>query len=58
MNTSRSSLTVPRTPLSRGPVTTLSLHKTTTARHFGFNAGDWLVFLLGLALACSLVMLI
>jgi hypothetical protein len=40
------------------PVTTLFLHKTTTTRHFGFNAGDWLVFLLGLALACSLVMLI
>ncbi len=58
MNTNRPSLTVLRTPIWRPPATTLFFHKTTTTRHFGFNAGDWLVFLLGLALACSLVMLI
>jgi hypothetical protein len=34
------------------------LRKTTTVWRFGFDAGDWLMLLLGVVLAGSLVMLI
>jgi hypothetical protein len=35
----------------------MPLHKTTAVRHFGFDAGDWLILLLGLVLAGLLVTL-